>query len=76
MAAEHRVAADRLAARKIGAFLRFEISTNPNVRGVGEGRKAAAEHWPFGGTYQPMIRLFFTKGSMRASKGVCGLFIK
>jgi hypothetical protein len=42
-AAEHRVAADRLAAHKIGAFLRFRSSTSPNAGGVGEGRKAAAE---------------------------------
>jgi hypothetical protein len=42
-AAEHRVAADRRAAYKIGRFLRFEISTNFNVSSVGEGRTAAAE---------------------------------
>jgi hypothetical protein len=44
VAVQHRVAADRLAACKILAFLRFGISTNPNRGGVGEGRKAAAEH--------------------------------
>jgi hypothetical protein len=38
------VVADRLAAREIGAFLRFGISPNPTVGGFGEGRKAAAEH--------------------------------
>jgi hypothetical protein len=35
--------ADRLAASKIGRFLRFGIATNPKVCGVGEGRKAAAK---------------------------------
>jgi hypothetical protein len=28
---------------------RFGICTSPSVSGVGEGRKAAAEHWSFGG---------------------------
>ena len=37
------VAADRLAACKIGAFLRFGIYNSFNVCGVGEGRKAAAK---------------------------------
>ena len=37
------VVADRLAARKIGRFLRFGISASYNLGGVGEGRKAAAK---------------------------------
>ena len=36
-------------ASEIGRFLRFGIITSPTVGGVGEGRKAAAKPWPFGG---------------------------
>lgn len=42
-AAEHRVVADRLPARKIGAILRVASSASPTVGGVGEGRQAAAK---------------------------------
>jgi hypothetical protein len=47
-AAQQWVAADRLTARKIGAILRFGIRTNTTVRGVDEGRTAAAEPWALG----------------------------
>jgi hypothetical protein len=42
-AAEQAHAADRLAACKIGPFLRFGISPSPKVSGVGERRKSAAD---------------------------------
>jgi hypothetical protein len=34
------------------SFLRFEIHICPNAGGVGEGRKAAAKPWSFGGGHQ------------------------
>jgi hypothetical protein len=54
-AAQHRVAADRLAARKIGPFLRCGICASPSVGGVGEGRKAAAEPWSLGRPHQRLL---------------------
>jgi hypothetical protein len=42
-AAQQWVVADRLAACKIGRFLRFGISTSLSLSGVGDGRKAAAK---------------------------------
>ena len=41
---------DPLARRKIGAFLRFGIRTNPNPRAVREGATQAAEPWLLDGT--------------------------
>jgi hypothetical protein len=64
--AQHRVPADRLAARKIGRFLRFGISTIPSVGGVGEGRKAAAEHWSLGRTLPSVYEMLF--GSPRKER--------
>ena len=49
LVAQQRVAADRLTACKIGAFLRIGICTSLSVGGFGEGRKAAAEPWALGG---------------------------